>query len=98
MAKYRNENTSDEVEYEHPSPRLEMLPNWTRLDPQAEEPKEPSAEQQTEPPEPVERPAKNAAKEAWQEYARTRVQDADEAAEIDSLTKEQLIKQYGGDD
>ncbi|MGX1116406.1 hypothetical protein RKD37_001769 [Streptomyces ambofaciens] len=32
MPKYRNHNTGDEVEYDHPNRRLEMLPNWERLD------------------------------------------------------------------
>ena len=35
MPKYENSNTGDVVEYEQPSPRLEALPNWTRLDPAA---------------------------------------------------------------
>ncbi|WP_282698229.1 hypothetical protein [Streptomyces sp. CC208A] len=90
MPQYRNENTSDVVEYEQPSPRLEMLPNWTRLDPVPEQPPAPPAD-------PTERPARNAPKDAWQAYARTRAQDSDEEAAIDGLTKDQLIEQYGGE-
>ncbi|WP_328426023.1 hypothetical protein [Streptomyces sp. NBC_00443] len=29
---YRNENTGDVVEYDYPSARLEMLPNWDTLE------------------------------------------------------------------
>ncbi|MFC7909062.1 hypothetical protein [Streptomyces nigra] len=45
---------------------------------------------------PSEPPAKNAPKAEWLAYARTRVQDSDEAAAVEGLTKEQLIEQYGG--
>ncbi|MFC7880483.1 hypothetical protein ACFUVV_01145 [Streptomyces sp. NPDC057376] len=91
MPTYKNSNTGDIVEYEQPSPRLEMLPNWHRLDgAEPEEPQEPPAE-------PVERPAKAASKGDWQAYARSRAQDEEEAAAIDSLTKDELITRYGGD-
>ncbi|MGX1222001.1 hypothetical protein [Streptomyces ambofaciens] len=44
MPKYRNHNTGDEVEYDHPNRRLEMLPNWERLDGDEEpEPVDPSS-------------------------------------------------------
>ncbi|MFE6103189.1 hypothetical protein ACFVQ4_24975 [Streptomyces laurentii] len=90
MPQYRNKNTGDVVEYEQPSPRLEALENWTRLAPEPEQPISPPAD-------PAERPARNAPKDAWQAYARTRAQDSDEAAAIDGLTKDQLIEQYGSD-
>lgn len=32
MIRYRNDNTGDVVEREHEDARLEMLPNWRRLD------------------------------------------------------------------
>jgi hypothetical protein len=83
MPKYQNSNTGDIVEYNRPSPRLEMLPNWTRLDPELSV-------------DPVERPTRGASKDAWQAYARTQVDVGEEAA-IDGLTKEQLIEQYGSD-
>lgn len=95
MPKYENSNTKDIVEYERPNARLEMLPNWKRLDPELESPKEPEEES---PSAPANRPAKNATKDAWQAYARTRAQDPFEAAAIDDLTKDQLIEQYGGTD
>ncbi|MFF9199964.1 hypothetical protein ACF09L_32635 [Streptomyces sp. NPDC014779] len=92
MPKYQNSNTGDVVEYDEPRPRLEALENWTRLDP------EPGPEQQLAPPaDPTERPAKNAPKDAWQAYARTRAQDSDEEAAIGDLTKDQLIELYGGE-
>lgn len=93
MPKYKNSNTGDVVDYEHPNARLEMLPNWRRIDgtePEPEKPQEPPAA-------PVERPAKAAPKGDWQAYARARAQDSDEAAEIDGLTKDELITLYGGD-
>lgn len=91
MPKYKNSNTGDVVEYQHPSPRLEMLPNWTRLDEDQPGPEAPQAPSTA----PVERPAKNANKDAWLAYARTRAKDSDEAAEVEGLTKEQLIERYG---
>ncbi|MFF9312152.1 hypothetical protein ACF1BS_14700 [Streptomyces sp. NPDC014748] len=42
-------------------------------------------------------PAKAAPKGEWQAYARARAQDSDEAAEIDGLTKDELISRYGGE-
>lgn len=42
------------------------------------------------------RPNKSASKADWQAYARTRAQDADEAAEIDGLTRDELVARYGG--
>ncbi|MGW6481316.1 hypothetical protein ACWGDS_26045 [Streptomyces sp. NPDC055059] len=89
MPKYRNNNTGDEVEYDHPSPRLEMLPNWERLDAESEAEQDPAPE--------VERPNKSAPKAEWQAYARTRAQDSAEADEIDTLTKEQLVERYGSE-
>jgi len=32
MARYRNRNTGDVVEYDEPNARLEALDNWERLD------------------------------------------------------------------
>ena len=48
-------------------------------------------------PDAPERPARSASKADWQAYARARAQDSDEASAIDALTKDELIKQYGGD-
>ncbi|MFG2277520.1 hypothetical protein ACGFNQ_02380 [Streptomyces asoensis] len=48
-------------------------------------------------PDAPERPARSASKADWQAYARERAQDSDEEAAIDGLTKDELIKQYGGD-
>ncbi|WP_216588588.1 hypothetical protein [Streptomyces brasiliscabiei] len=44
-----------------------------------------------------ERPARAASKADWQEYARARAQDSVEEAAVGGLTKDELIKQYGGD-
>ncbi|MFI0530312.1 hypothetical protein ACH3XX_09710 [Streptomyces scabiei] len=44
-----------------------------------------------------ERPARSASKADWQAYARAIAQDSVEEATIDGLTKEELIKRYGGD-
>ncbi|WP_327671829.1 MULTISPECIES: hypothetical protein [unclassified Streptomyces] len=91
MPKYRNNNTGDEVEYKHVDARLEMLPNWVRLDADpalAPEPKGPADTQD-------ERPSKSAPKGEWLAYARGRVKDSDENDELDTLTKEQLIDRYG---
>ncbi|MCX4827183.1 hypothetical protein OG746_26685 [Streptomyces sp. NBC_01016] len=89
MPKYRNNNTGDVVEYEHPDARLEMLPNWERLDTEAApEDKGPADEQDG-------RPSKSANKSEWLAYARAQVQDADENDELDTLTKDQLVERYG---
>jgi hypothetical protein len=48
-------------------------------------------------PDAPERPARSASKADWQEYARARAQDSDEEAAIDGLTKDELIRKYGGD-
>jgi hypothetical protein len=48
-------------------------------------------------PDAPERPARSASKAEWQEYAHARAQDSAEEAAIDGLTKDELIKQYGGD-
>ncbi|MBP5930189.1 hypothetical protein F3K39_19175 [Streptomyces sp. LBUM 1479] len=45
----------------------------------------------------AERPARSASKADWQAYARARAQDSEEEAAIDDLTKDELIKRYGGD-
>jgi len=45
--RYRNNNTGHVVEYDHREPRLEMLPNWERLDDAAsEKPKDPPVKRQ----------------------------------------------------
>jgi hypothetical protein len=44
-----------------------------------------------------ERPARSASKADWQAYARALAQDSEEEAAIDDLTKEELVKRYGGD-
>lgn len=41
------------------------------------------------------RPSQQANKAAWQAYARGRAMDSDERAEIDGLTKDQLVSKYG---
>ncbi|MBQ0827708.1 hypothetical protein [Streptomyces tagetis] len=111
MFVYRNKNTGDVVRYEHRSARLEMLPNWeTVQEPKvpAAGP-EPQGGAETPPAEPPgggggdgsgpdagERPARSASKADWVAYARRAARDSDEEAAVDSLTKEQLIDQYGG--
>ncbi|MEU6279733.1 hypothetical protein [Streptomyces sp. NPDC047028] len=88
--RYRNDNTGDEVEYAHPNARLEMLPNWQRIPATEPEPETPQA-----PPEPGVRPAQQDPKAAWLEYATSLAKDPDEAAEIATLTKAELIDRYG---
>lgn len=85
---YRNANTGDEVEYEQPNARLEMLPNWTRI--AAPEPTSEPTTQST-----IGRPPVSEPKAAWVEYATSLAQDSDEAAEILTLTKADLIDRYG---
>ncbi|MFD4264140.1 hypothetical protein ACFWR9_42670 [Streptomyces sp. NPDC058534] len=46
-------------------------------------------------PDDVQRPARSANKAEWAEYARSHAADSDEVNEINTLTKEQLIEQYG---
>jgi len=41
-------------------------------------------------------PKRGASKGEWQAYARSQAKDSDEEAEVDSLTKEQLVERYGG--
>lgn len=96
---YRNSNNGNEVTYRHPNARLEMLPNWTRV-PEAPAPAvvEPEVRQEppaAAPPAVIERPSARDGKAAWQEYARSRAQDSDEADTIATLTKAELIEQYG---
>jgi hypothetical protein len=107
--RYRNANTGDEVEYSHPNARLEMLPNWSRV-PVDDEPEpvhepapavpetasphpEPEAEPGTQAT--IGRPPVSEPKARWVEYALGLAQDSDEAAEITTLTKAQLIDRYG---
>jgi hypothetical protein len=108
--RYRNANTGDEVEYSHPNARLEMLPNWSRV-PVDDEPEPvhepaPAVPETTSPhPEPeaeqsgaqatIGRPPVSEPKARWVEYALGLAQDSDEAAEITTLTKAQLIDRYG---
>lgn len=42
------------------------------------------------------RPAQSAPVAEWREYAASQAQDSDEAAEVEKLTKAELIKKYGG--
>ncbi|WP_151480629.1 hypothetical protein [Streptomyces albicerus] len=49
-------------------------------------------------PEDIKPPARSASKAEWAEYARSQAKDSDEVNEINLLTKEQLIEQYGGGD
>jgi hypothetical protein len=89
MYRYRNTNTGDVVEYDHPDVRLEMLPNWERLGADTTpEPDGPASGQEG-------RPAKSAPKSEWLSYARARVKDVDENDELDTLTKDELIDRYG---
>ncbi|WP_267244354.1 hypothetical protein [Streptomyces sp. PR69] len=109
MFVYRNSNTGDQVEYEHRSPRLDMLPNWALLDNPEESRVIPEQEAQVGealPELPQDafledarrlRPARSAAKADWVAYARALAKDSAEESEIDGLTKEQLIDTYGGD-
>lgn len=108
--RYRNANTGDEVEYSHPNARLEMLPNWSRVpvDDEPEPVHEPApAVPETASPHPepeaeqsgaqatIGRPPVSEPKARWVEYALGLAQDSDEAAEITTLTKAQLIDRYG---
>lgn len=90
--RYRNSNTGDEVEYPQPNARLEVLPNWSRIAEPALEPEEP-AEASTQ--STIGRPPTSEPKAAWIKYATSRAQDADEAAEIATLTKAELVDRYG---
>lgn len=47
-------------------------------------------------PEEIKPPARSASKAEWAEYARSLAADSDEVNQINLLTKEQLIEQYGG--
>ncbi|MFE7128955.1 hypothetical protein [Streptomyces sp. NPDC057617] len=85
MTQYKNENTGDIVTLPAPRGRLERLANWTRLDPEEPTPAGPV------------RPARSAKKDEWVAYARTRVQNSDEEAAIDGLTRDELIARYGDD-
>ncbi|WP_406200146.1 hypothetical protein OG331_25215 [Streptomyces sp. NBC_01017] len=94
--RYKNDNTGDEVEYPHPNARLEMLPNWKRIAAPAPEVQQAEEPKQGPPPaDPPERPAQQDPKAAWLEYATRQAQDSDEAAEIATLTKAELIDRYG---
>ncbi|WP_327337395.1 hypothetical protein OG384_14945 [Streptomyces sp. NBC_01324] len=42
------------------------------------------------------RPPQNEPVAAWREYALGQAQDSDEAAEVEKMTKAELIKKYGG--
>jgi hypothetical protein len=87
--RYRNDNTGDEVEYAHRNARLEMLPNWQRIaDPAPETPPE-------QPSGPPVRPTPQETKAVWVEYATSVAKDADEVAEIATLTKAELVERYG---
>lgn len=94
--RYRNDNTGDEVEYAHPNARLEMLPNWQRL---AAPAPENAAEQEQAPEQATKstpgRPPQTEPKAVWQAYATSHAKDSDEAAEIATLTKAELIDRYG---
>lgn len=94
--RYRNANTNDEVEYPQPNARLEMLPNWSRI----ASPDEPEPEKSPEPPTQATagRPTTSEPKAAWVEYATSQAKDSDEAAEIATLTKAELVERYGSDD
>ncbi|MFM9675775.1 hypothetical protein [Streptomyces brasiliscabiei] len=100
--RYRNSNTGDEVEYRHRNARLEMLPNWSRVaapEPvKTPEPKSPEPPAQEPPSSPPEEPTARDSKATWIEYATSRAQDSDEAAEIAALTKAELIDRYGSKD
>lgn len=107
--RYRNANTGDEVEYPYRNARLEMLPNWTRVPTEEPEPVHepaPAVPETVSPhPEPeaeqsgaqatIGRPPVSEPKARWVEYALGLAQDSDEAAEIATLTKAQLIDRYG---
>lgn len=86
--RYRNANTGDEVEYQHPDARLEMLPNWSRI-------AAPEPVQAPEPVTPVGRPAHQDPKSAWLAYANSVAADDAERAEIAAMTKAELIDRYG---
>ncbi|MYU21199.1 hypothetical protein [Streptomyces sp. SID8352] len=96
MIRYRNANTDDIVERAHPDARLEMLPNWERLQPDdaTGPPQESSGGEGGRGPG-AERPARSAPKAAWQEYARTVASDSDEEAAVEDLTKDDLVERYG---
>ncbi|MCI3240290.1 hypothetical protein [Streptomyces spinosisporus] len=87
--RYRNDNTGDEVERARPDARLEMLPNWKRIAELTPEP------EQTPPAGPPERPTAQDAKVKWVEYANSVAKDSEEAAEIATLTKAELVERYG---
>ncbi|MER5213698.1 hypothetical protein ABT063_24780 [Streptomyces sp. NPDC002838] len=48
-------------------------------------------------PEEIKPPARSASKAEWAEYARSLAADSDEVNQINVLTKEQLIEQYGAE-
>lgn len=75
----------------NPHGPLVVAPGITDGTPPAEPVAEPVEEQST-----VGRPPQSEPVAAWREYAAGLAKDSDEAAEIEKLTKAELIKKYGG--